>query len=142
MDLLVPGTPPIIAQDHKTRFYGRQPVYFETDMFMATTFGVTGRKGTARVPAQFSKDMTELIGNESNFRYWISNYEWGTAKNARYQQWGYGMVDKWHRDRYAADYGLNYNIPYHQIVASYLYCIEVYGSVPAALEHWRKHGNY
>ncbi|HEU5269636.1 MAG TPA: hypothetical protein VFU36_06895, partial [Jatrophihabitans sp.] len=112
--------------------YGRQPQYFEKHMYEATLKGV---------PYRDVKLLTELIGLESSWKYWESNYKWPDPK---FTQWGYGMVDEWDRNRYIREYArehpgapkLDYRNPVDQIVITWMYCQGKYHGVVPALIHW------
>jgi hypothetical protein len=83
------------------------------------------------VPFAQSKLLTELIGRESGFR--------SSAKNPTSSAYGYGQFLTSTRNSYAKKYpNLNYNNPVDQIVLTYKYIQERYGTVQHALEMWEK----
>jgi hypothetical protein len=83
------------------------------------------------VPFAQSKLLTELIGRESGFR--------STAQNPTSTAYGYGQFLTSTRNAYAKKYpNLNYNNPVDQIVLTYKYIQERYGTVQHALEMWEK----
>jgi hypothetical protein len=83
------------------------------------------------VPFAQSKLLTELIGRESGFR--------SSAKNPTSSAYGYGQFLTSTRNAYAKKYpNLNYNNPVDQIVLTYKYIQERYGTVQHALEMWEK----
>jgi hypothetical protein len=83
------------------------------------------------VPFAQSKLLTELIGRESGFR--------SSAQNPTSTAYGYGQFLTSTRNAYAKKYpNLNYNNPVDQIVLTYKYIQERYGTVQHALEMWEK----
>jgi SLT domain-containing protein len=83
------------------------------------------------VPFAQAKLLTELIGRESGFR--------STAKNPTSSAYGYGQFLTSTRNAYAKKYpNLNYNDPVDQIVLTWKYVQERYGTAQHALEMWEK----
>jgi hypothetical protein len=83
------------------------------------------------VPFAQAKLLTELIGRESGFR--------SSAKNPTSSAYGYGQFLTSTRNAYAKKYPeLNYNNPVDQIVLTWKYVQERYGTAQHALEMWEK----
>lgn len=83
------------------------------------------------VPFAQAKLLTELIGRESGFR--------SSAKNPTSSAYGYGQFLTSTRNAYAKKYpNLNYNNPVDQIVLTWKYVQERYGTAQHALEMWEK----
>jgi hypothetical protein len=102
------------------RKVGKQPAAFNTHMSQAIQKGV---------PFSESKLLTELIGRESGFR--------PTAQNPTSTAYGYGQFLTSTRNAYAKRYpDLNYNNPVDQIVLTYKYIKDRYGTVQNALSQW------
>jgi hypothetical protein len=102
------------------RRVGKQPAAFNTQMSEAINKGV---------PFSESKLLTELIGRESSFQ--------SNAKNPTSTAYGYGQFLTSTRNAYAKKYpDLNYNNPVDQIVLTYKYIKERYGTVQNALAQW------
>jgi hypothetical protein len=102
------------------RRVGQQPAAFNTQMSQAIQKGV---------PFAESKLLTELIGRESGFR--------STAQNPTSTAYGYGQFLTSTRNSYAKKYpNLNYNNPVDQIVLTYKYIKDRYGTVQNALTQW------
>jgi hypothetical protein len=98
------------------------PASFNNDMSQAIGKGV---------PFAQAKLLTELIGRESGFR--------SSAKNPTSSAYGYGQFLTSTRNSYAKKYpNLNYSNPVDQIVLTYKYIQERYGTVQHALEMWEK----
>lgn len=109
--------------------YGKQPTTFNSQMNSA----IQGKNGIA-VPFADAKGLTELIGRESS---WSS-----TAKNPSSSAYGYGQFLTATRNSYEKATGLSYNDPVNQILMTYKYVKDRYGSVQAALNFWDKNKWY
>lgn len=107
------------------RKYGQQPKAFDTQMSQAIKLGV---------PFSATKQLTELIGRESD---WRSNVQNGSST-----AYGYGQFLKDTRSQYEQKTGLSYSEPVNQIYMTYLYAIDRYGSVANALAFWDAHKYY
>lgn len=87
------------------------------------------------VPYEDTKNLTELIARESGLN--------PNAKNPKSTAKGYGQFLKATVKNYAKKYpNLNYNNPADQIVLTYKYATERYGSVEKALAFWDKNNWY
>jgi hypothetical protein len=91
-------------------------------------------KGNLAVPFAEAKALTELIGRESS---WNS-----TAKNPSSSAYGFGQFLTATRQAYERQTGLSYSDPVNQILMTYKYCKERYGSVANALNFWDAHKWY
>lgn len=105
--------------------YGAQPSSFNTQMNAAIKKGV---------PYAQAKALTELIGRESS---WNSN-----AKNKSSSAYGYGQFLSSTRSNYEKKYGLSYSDPVNQILLTYYYVRDRYGSAVNALKFWDKNKWY
>jgi hypothetical protein len=104
------------------RRVNQAPAAFNNQMTQAISKGV---------PFAQAKLLTELIGRESGFR--------ATAKNPTSTAYGYGQFLTSTRNAYAKKYPqYNYNNPVDQIVLTWKYVQDRYGSAQKALEMWEK----
>lgn len=81
------------------------------------------------VPMSAVQALTELIGRESTWNH--------GGDNPTSSAWGYGQFLDSTRREYKKKYPqYNYNNPVHQIILTYKYAVNRYGSVEKALKFW------
>lgn len=78
--------------------------------------------------------LTELIGRESTWN--------PQADNPSSTAYGYGQFLKSTRQAYETQYGMSYDNPVNQIIMTYLYAKDRYGSPVKALQFWDKNNWY
>jgi hypothetical protein len=105
--------------------YGKQPSSFNTQMQQAISRGV---------PFAEAKGLTELIGRESSWN--------PSAKNPKSTAYGYGQFLSSTRSSYEKKMKMSYSDPVNQILMTYQYVKDRYGSVAAALKFWDKNKWY
>ena len=109
------------------RKVGQQPAAFNSQLNLAVKKGY--------VPSSEAKALTELIGRESSWR--------PTAKNPHSTATGYGQFLKGTIAEYKKKYpNLDYSNPTDQIILTYKYAVNRYGSVAKALKFWDAHNWY
>lgn len=109
--------------------YGKQPSSFNSYMQQA----IQGN-GKYSVPFSDAKMLTELIGRESSWS--------PTAANPSSSARGFGQFLSSTRSNYEKKMGISYSNPVNQILMTYQYCKDRYGSVANALAFWDKHKWY
>jgi hypothetical protein len=109
--------------------YGKQPSSFNSYMQKA----IQGN-GKYSVPFADAKMLTELIGRESSWS--------PTAANPTSSARGFGQFLSSTRSNYEKKMGISYGDPVNQILMTYQYCKDRYGSVANALAFWDKHKWY